>query len=258
MGFTYNTASGKGKEERGDLHCLVTCNITTMNQAPAAGRNPAAAAAAAPVIIIREPLETDVILGRGSAHAWRPANVAFHRLLDQYAPRYYAETSTKKLKTSMIQDIYIQMAARGRFLTKAKATADDDDDNASEGFVSLRESDAKARISDAMRYRQRRRKNAAKTAPATAPAALVETVAIAPAAAAARQQPSVPEEEDEEEEEQKKPAFNEQQQQQQPAEQLLMPPPLPVIQNIVVGQQDDHSEDEVEIISDTDLSSVLD
>lgn len=210
-----------------------------MNQAPAA---------AAPVIIIQEPLETDVILGRGSAHAWRPANVAFHRLLDQYAPRYYAETSTKKLKTSMIQEIYQQMAARGRFLTKAEATADDDG-NASEGFVSLRESDAKARISDAMRYRQRRRKNAAKSAPA----ALAETAVVAPAAAAARQQPSVPEEE----EEQKRPAINEQQQQ-HPAEQRLMPPPPPVIQNPVVGQQEDISEDEVEIISDTDLSSVLD
>ena len=207
-----------------------------------------ATAAAAAAIVIQEPLDTDVILGRGSAHAWRPANVAFHRLLDQYARRYYAETSTKKLKTTMIQEIYQRItAARGRFLTKATTS-----ENA-EGFVSLRESDAKARISDAMRYRQRRRKNVAKTTPTAATA--VQTAATAPAAAAPQQPSSV-----QEEDEQKQPPINEQHQQ-LAEQQLLMPPPPPVIQNpsVVQPQQENVAEEEeVEIISDTDLSSVLD
>ena len=103
-----------------------------------------------PLVMVDEPAERDVILTRGSAHAWRPGNSAFHRLLDQHAPNYHDKSTTKKQKSQLIQSIYHQITLQmgGRFLMPLNNNPD--------RFVLVSENEAHAKISDAIRYRLRR------------------------------------------------------------------------------------------------------
>ena len=201
--------------------------------------------------IIEDPLETDLILGRGSAHAWRPANVAFHRLLDSYAPRYYSNESTKKTKTAFIHEIYHQMAQRGRFLTKHGTISSE---SSPDVFVELSEHDAKARISDAMRYRQRRRKhNRSNTRVATAAVAARAAAAATASLAQDEQGPSDGSQEQMESATESVPQRQQQRVDNQPSDGVAA-----ALQNPGAANQPQQNTAQVEIFSDNDLSSVLD
>ena len=98
--------------------------------------------------LIEEPTCKDVILGRGSAQAWRPGNSNFHDILDEWAPKYQT-LQTKKAKRQALHGIYnLITQQRGRFLERA-STAED-------MFVEIEEDDALEKIGYAMRYRKKR------------------------------------------------------------------------------------------------------
>ena len=96
-----------------------------------------------------DPLPDDVLLGRGSSHAWRPGNARFHELLDRFVNQYH-ETSNHEVRTGIIQFVYDNVRRHGRFLVKIPN---------SEHYMEIDESDAKKRTGQAMRYRRRRLDN---------------------------------------------------------------------------------------------------
>ena len=119
---------------------------------PSAGSAAPATAAGAPrdtpMEWIDQPTDKDVLLGRGSAQAWRPGNVNFHNILDQYMLPYQA-VRTKKAKRAIIQEIYniITWTHMGRFLDKEEA---------GDRYFEIEEEDAKEKIGYAIRYRKKR------------------------------------------------------------------------------------------------------
>ena len=102
------------------------------------------------VISLDEITVKDVVLGRGSAHSWRPGNVNFHNILDETMSRYQT-APTKLAKRSIIQQVYnnITIQQGGRFLEK---TGDENDDN----FIEIEEDEALTKIGCAIRYRKKR------------------------------------------------------------------------------------------------------
>ena len=97
-------------------------------------------------IMIREPSHGDIVLGRGSAQAWRPGNARFHELLDSVTPRYQG-AKTKKAKRIIIHEIYSLLKATGRFLERSETR---------DGYIEIDESEAKEKIGYAIRYRKKR------------------------------------------------------------------------------------------------------
>lgn len=95
---------------------------------------------------VLEPFPDDVILGKGSAHAWRPGNRRFHDILDQFADTYHRATSNEE-KAKIIQTVYSTLSRYGRFLVKHPEA---------DYYVEIDERDAKRRAGQAMRYRMRR------------------------------------------------------------------------------------------------------
>lgn len=71
--------------------------------------------------VIEDPSPTDVILGRGSAHAWRPGNSQLHNLVDYYQARYHG-SSDRKTKANITNIVYESMKTTGRFLRKIPGT----------------------------------------------------------------------------------------------------------------------------------------
>ena len=92
--------------------------------------------ASAPSRLIDRPTDTDVVLGRGNAHTWRQGNTTFHECCDEHAQTYHADTTTKKMKGRIIQEIYNRITSTGRFLIRH-----DDTDN----YLEVGESEAKVR-----------------------------------------------------------------------------------------------------------------
>ena len=89
-----------------------------------------------PFGLVDRPTDTDVVLGRGNAQAWRPGNTTFHKMLDEQAPIYHASTTTKKAKGEIIQEIYRRITSSGRFLIRHGST---------DQYQVVQESDAKVR-----------------------------------------------------------------------------------------------------------------
>ena len=81
----------------------------------------AASASASSTSIIDDPLPGDVILGRGSANAWRPGNSLLHQLVDHYQSSYHS-TQTRKNKANIVSTIYETMRSQGRFLKRVGDT----------------------------------------------------------------------------------------------------------------------------------------
>eukprot|EP00977_Amphora_coffeiformis_P013741 scaffold3667_cov180-Amphora_coffeaeformis.AAC.2 len=71
--------------------------------------------------VIEDPAPGDVILGRGSAHAWRPGNSFLHNLVDHFQAQYHG-SSDRKTKANIINIIYGNMKESGRFLRKIRGT----------------------------------------------------------------------------------------------------------------------------------------
>lgn len=67
--------------------------------------------------VIKDPAPGDVILGRGSANAWRPGNSHLHHLVDHYQTQYH-EARSRKAKANVVDVIYKNMKDSGRFLRK--------------------------------------------------------------------------------------------------------------------------------------------
>uniref|UniRef100_A0A7S3P3M5 DUF6824 domain-containing protein n=1 Tax=Amphora coffeiformis TaxID=265554 RepID=A0A7S3P3M5_9STRA len=91
---------------------------------------------------IVHPASQDVILGRGSLHAWHPGNMMFLKRVEECVT-YYENAKTKSAKTQIIQEIYDGTA--GRFLVRAPE---------SDQFIEISEPEAKEKISQIIRYRK--------------------------------------------------------------------------------------------------------
>ena len=91
---------------------------------------------------IEHPTSPDVILGRGSLHAWHPGNRMFIQRVDECVASYDT-AKTKSVKSQIIQEVYD--ATTGRFLMRASG---------SDQFVEISEQQAKEKISQIIRYRK--------------------------------------------------------------------------------------------------------
>lgn len=99
---------------------------------------------------VEDPGAHDVILGRGSANAWRPGNQRLHRLVDRYQHDYLTAPHRKK-KSKIIQTIYTDMLATGRFLNQGQGLQ-------AGTFTDESEERAKTKIGNMFRDRRRKAK----------------------------------------------------------------------------------------------------
>ena len=120
--------------------------MSSYGQSANGRKRPVAARSIDPSDCVDAPTNTDVVLGQGSAQSWRPGNVRFHDLLDDFTPRYQ-NAGSKKAKRRIIQEIYDHVSASGRFLEKVGAT---------DRYVEIDEDDAKVKIGYGIRYRKKR------------------------------------------------------------------------------------------------------
>ena len=67
--------------------------------------------------VIEDPAPGDIILGRGSAHSWRPSHCHLHKLVDYYQAMYHG-SSNRKAKAKVVNVIYENLKGVGRFLRK--------------------------------------------------------------------------------------------------------------------------------------------
>jgi hypothetical protein len=99
---------------------------------------------------VEDPGAHDVILGRGSANAWRPGNQRLHLLVDRYQHDYLTAPHRKK-KSKIIQTIYTDMLATGRFLNQGQGLQ-------AGTFTDESEERAKTKIGNMFRDRRRKAK----------------------------------------------------------------------------------------------------
>lgn len=119
-------------------------------------------------LLIQEPTLNDIILGRGSSHAWRSGNARFHQVLDQCMPRYLS-ARTKIEKRRLIHEVYDLIRERsGRFLEK---------DEANDGYLEIDEDEALVKIGYAIRYRKKRIRKAISDDMETGEATTAATIA---------------------------------------------------------------------------------
>ena len=124
----------------------VKCIALTMSSDRKGNQKRAAMASVDPDDYVDGPSNTDVVLGRGSAQAWRPGNVRFHNYLDQIFPRYQS-ARTKRAKRAIVQEIYDHITASGSFL---------ESEQSGERYIIIEEDEAKEKIGYAIRYRKKR------------------------------------------------------------------------------------------------------